>query len=76
MFSSHKESLGYQFFEGAIWALVPGLRSGNAVEGLLLVLGLSCWVCIRGQAVLLGLLIGLLLILLLRPRCWACMPIF
>ena len=65
MFSSHKESLGYKFFEGVVWALVLGLRSGNAIEGLLLVLGSPCWACVRGQPVLLGLLISLLLNMLL-----------
>ena len=39
MFSSNTDSLGYQSFKGAIWALVSGLHLGDTIKGLSLVLG-------------------------------------
>ena len=48
MFSSNTNSLGYQSFKGANWALVSGLHLGDTVKGLTLVLslltfGLAFW---------------------------------
>ena len=40
MFSSNTDSLGYQSFKGASWALVLGLPLRDTIKGLLLVLGL------------------------------------
>ena len=37
MFSSNKDSLGYQSFKGASWALVFGLPSRDTIKSLLLV---------------------------------------
>ena len=53
MFSSNTDSLGYQSFKGASWALVSGLHLGDTIKGLLLVLGplliltfgLASWAC-------------------------------
>ena len=53
MFSSNTDSLGYQSFKGASWALVSGLYLGDTIKGLLLVLdsflipmfGLASWAC-------------------------------
>ena len=53
MFSSNIDSLGYQSFKGASWALASGLHLGDAIRGLLLVLGpfsiptfgLASWAC-------------------------------
>ena len=39
MFSSNTDSLGYQSFKGASWALVSGLHLGDTIKGLSLVLG-------------------------------------
>ena len=39
MFSSNTDSLGYESFKGASWALASGLYLGDAIKGLLLVLG-------------------------------------
>ena len=39
MFSSNTDSLGYQSFKGASWALVSSLHLGDTIKGLLLVLG-------------------------------------
>ena len=39
MFSPNTDSLGYQSFKGASCALALGLHLGNAIRGLLLVLG-------------------------------------
>ena len=52
VFFSNTDSLGYQSFKGASWALASGLHLGDAIRGLLLVLGpfliptfrLSSWV--------------------------------
>ena len=38
MFSSNTDSLGYQSFKGASWALVSGLHLGDSTKGLLIVL--------------------------------------
>ena len=32
MFSSNTDSLGYQFFKGASWALVSGLHLGDTID--------------------------------------------
>ena len=53
MFSSNTDSLSYQSFKGASWALVSSLHLGDTIKGLLLVLGLflipmfglASWVC-------------------------------
>ena len=53
MFSYNTDSLGYQFFKGASWALVSGLHLRDTIKGLLLVLdpfltpmfGLASWAC-------------------------------
>ena len=39
MFSSNTDSLGYQSFKGASWALVLGMPLRDTIKGLLLVLG-------------------------------------
>ena len=38
MFFFNTDSLGYQSFKGASWALGSGLHMGDAIRGLLLVL--------------------------------------
>ena len=38
VFYSNRNSLGYQSFKGASWALVLGLHLRNTIKGLLLVL--------------------------------------
>ena len=51
MFSSNTDSLGYQSFKRASWALVSGLHLGDTIKGLLIVLdpflipmfGLASW---------------------------------
>ena len=51
MFSSNTDSLGYQSFKGASWALISGLHLGDTIKGLLLVLGpflIPFWACILG----------------------------
>ena len=53
MFSPSTDSLGYQPFKGASWALVLGLPLRDTIKGLLLVLGpfliptfeLVSWAC-------------------------------
>ena len=53
MFSSNTDSLGYQSFKRASWALVSGLHLGDTIKGILLVLGpflilmfgLASWAC-------------------------------
>ena len=53
MFSSNTDSLGYQSFKGASWALVLGLPLRDTIKGLLLVLdpflipmfGFISWIC-------------------------------
>ena len=53
MFSSNTDSLGYQTFKWASWALVSGLHLGGTIKDLLLVLspfliqmfGLTFWAC-------------------------------
>ena len=50
MFSSNTDSLGYQSFKGASWALVFSLHLGDTIKGLTLVLGLLTfgfvsWAC-------------------------------
>ena len=53
MFSPNMNSLGYQPFKGASWALVLGLPLRDTIKGLLLVLGpfliptfgLVSWAC-------------------------------
>ena len=55
MFFSNIDSLGYQSFKGASWALVLRLHLGETIKGLLLVLsplliltfGLASWACAR-----------------------------
>ena len=39
MFFSNTDSLGYQSFKGASWALVSGMHLEDTIKGLLLVLG-------------------------------------
>ena len=50
MFSSNMDSLGYQSFKGASWALVSGLHLGDTIKGLTLVLGPlfnpAAWACV------------------------------
>ena len=52
MFSSNTDSLGYQSFKGASWALVSSLYLGDTIKGLSLVLGPlfnpDAWACILG----------------------------
>ena len=52
MFSSNTDSLGYQSFKGASWALVSGLHLGDTIKGLSLVLGPlfnpGVWACFLG----------------------------
>ena len=38
-FFSNTDSLGYQSFKGASWALVLGVHLGDTIKGLLLILG-------------------------------------
>ena len=53
MLSSNTDSLGYQSFKGASWALVSSLHLGDTIKGLLLILdpflipmfGLAFWAC-------------------------------
>ena len=53
MFSSNTDSLSYQSFKEASWALISGLHLGDTIKGLLLVLGpflismfgLASWAC-------------------------------
>ena len=50
VFSSNTDSLSYQSFKGASWALVSGLHLGDTIKGLTLVLGLlfnlDIWACV------------------------------
>ena len=52
MFSYNTDSLGYQSFKGASWALISGLHFGDTVKGLSLVLGSlfnpDVWACVLG----------------------------
>ena len=52
MFSSNTDSLGYQSFKGASWALDLGLHLGDTIKGLSLVLGPlfnpNIWACVLG----------------------------
>ena len=51
MFSSNTDSLCYQSFKGASWALVLGLHLEDTIKGLLLVLGpflIPFWACVLG----------------------------
>ena len=53
MFFSYTDSLGYQSFKRASWALVSGLHLRDTIKGLLLILGpflimmfeIASWAC-------------------------------
>ena len=55
MFSSNTDSLGYQSFKGASWALVSGLYLGDSIKGLFTstgpVFNPDVWACVLGLRV-------------------------